>query len=97
MIKYKHSLFIFLCERGFINGWTFQVEKHSKKKNAQDAKRGKIFMKAAKDIYIVAKEGGADPETNPALRLAIDKAKAQNMPNENIERNIKRLQEHLMV
>ncbi|BAM47165.1 YebC/PmpR family DNA-binding transcriptional regulator [Amphibacillus xylanus] len=61
-----------------------------RRKNAQDAKRGKIFMKAAKDIYIAAKEGGADPETNPALRLAIDKAKAQNMPNENIERNIKK-------
>ncbi|HHU19980.1 MAG TPA: YebC/PmpR family DNA-binding transcriptional regulator [Bacilli bacterium] len=61
-----------------------------RRKNAQDAKRGKVFMKAAKDIYVAAKEGGADPETNAALRLAIDKAKAENMPNENIERNIKK-------
>src|SRR5699024_7227889 len=43
-----------------------------------------------KDIYIAAKEGGPDPETNPGLRLAIDKAKAANVPNDNIERNIKK-------
>ena len=61
-----------------------------RRKNAQDAKRGKAFMKAAKDIYVATKEGGADPETNAALRLAIDKARAENMPNENIERNIKK-------
>lgn len=61
-----------------------------RRKNAQDAKRGKIFMKAAKDIYIAAKQGGPDPEMNPALRLAIDKAKASNMPNDNIERAIKK-------
>lgn len=61
-----------------------------RRKNAQDAKRGKAFMKAAKDIYVAAKEGGPDPETNPALRLAIDKAKASNVPNDNIERNIKK-------
>lgn len=61
-----------------------------RRKNAQDAKRGKAFMKAAKDIYVAAKDGGPDPETNPGLRLAIDKAKATNMPNENIERNIKK-------
>lgn len=61
-----------------------------RRKNAQDAKRGKAFMKAAKDIYVAAKDGGPDPETNPALRLAIDKAKASNVPNENIERNIKK-------
>ncbi|MBU5593581.1 YebC/PmpR family DNA-binding transcriptional regulator [Amphibacillus sp. MSJ-3] len=61
-----------------------------RRKNAQDAKRGKAFMKAAKDIYIAAKEGGPDPDMNPALRVAIDKAKANNMPNENIDRNIKK-------
>ena len=49
-----------------------------KRKNAQDQKRGKIFMKLAKDIYVAAKEGGADPEMNPSLRLAVDKAKANN-------------------
>ncbi|KGP73901.1 YebC/PmpR family DNA-binding transcriptional regulator [Pontibacillus yanchengensis] len=58
------------------------------RKGAQDKKRGKIFMKLAKDLYVAAKEGGGDPETNPALRKAIDKAKANNVPNENIDRAI---------
>ncbi|GEL77469.1 YebC/PmpR family DNA-binding transcriptional regulator [Tenuibacillus multivorans] len=58
------------------------------KKNAKDAKRGKIFMKLAKEIYVAAKQGGDDLETNSALRLAIDKAKANNMPNDNIDRAI---------
>ncbi|KAF1679454.1 MULTISPECIES: YebC/PmpR family DNA-binding transcriptional regulator [Bacillus] len=61
-----------------------------KRKNAQDAKRGKIFMKLAKEIYVAAKEGGADPEANSALRLVIEKAKGANMPNENIDRAIKK-------
>lgn len=61
-----------------------------RRKNAQDAKRGKVFMKLAKDIYVAAKEGGGDPETNPSLRLVVDKAKAANMPNENIDRAIKK-------
>ncbi|NTU24877.1 YebC/PmpR family DNA-binding transcriptional regulator [Bacillus tequilensis] len=61
-----------------------------KRKNAQDAKRGKIFMKLAKEIYVAAKEGGADPEANSALRLVIDKAKSANMPNENIDRAIQK-------
>ncbi|RCW66422.1 YebC/PmpR family DNA-binding transcriptional regulator [Saliterribacillus persicus] len=61
-----------------------------RRKNAQDAKRGKVFMKLAKDIYIAAKQGGGDPEMNPSLRLAVDKAKASNVPNENIDRAIKK-------
>ncbi len=61
-----------------------------RRKNAQDAKRGKIFMKLAKEIFVAAKNGDGDPETNPALRLAVDKAKANNMPNDNIERAIKK-------
>ncbi|WP_186576288.1 YebC/PmpR family DNA-binding transcriptional regulator [Aquibacillus kalidii] len=61
-----------------------------RRKNAQDAKRGKIFMKLAKEIYVAAKQGGGDPEMNPALRLAVDKAKANNMPNDNIDRAIKK-------
>ncbi|MCY8317793.1 YebC/PmpR family DNA-binding transcriptional regulator [Bacillus vallismortis] len=61
-----------------------------KRKNAQDAKRGKIFMKLAKDIYVAAREGGADPETNSALRIVIEKAKGANMPNENIDRAIQK-------
>lgn len=61
-----------------------------KRKNAQDAKRGKIFMKLAKEIYVAARGGGPDPETNASLRLAIDKAKGANMPNDNIDRAIKK-------
>lgn len=61
-----------------------------RRKGAQDAKRGKIFMRHAKFIYTAAKEGGGDPDMNPALRTVIDKAKADNMPNDNIERAIKK-------
>lgn len=61
-----------------------------KRKNAQDAKRGKVFMRHAKDIYIAAKSGGGDIATNAQLRTVVEKAKADNMPNENIERNIKK-------
>lgn len=61
-----------------------------RRKGAQDAKRGKIFMRHAKDIYTAAKEGGGDPEMNAALRLAVDKARADNMPKDNIERAIKK-------
>jgi|SRR5699024_4502421 len=60
------------------------------RKGAQDKKRGKIFMRHAKLIYTAAKEGGGDPEMNSALRLAIEKAKADNMPNDNIDRAIKK-------
>lgn len=61
-----------------------------RRKNAQDAKRGKVFMKMAKEIFVAAKQGGGDPDTNPSLRLAIDKAKSNNMPNDNIDRAIKK-------
>ncbi len=60
------------------------------RKNAQDAKRGKIFQKLSREIYIAAKNGGADSNANPALRLALDKAKAANMPNDNVERALKK-------
>lgn len=60
------------------------------RKGAQDKKRGKIFQKLVKEIYQAAKDGGPDPEINAALRLAMDKAKANNMPNDNVERAIKR-------
>src|SRR5690625_3054514 len=59
-----------------------------RRKGAQDAKRGKIFMRHAKLIYTAAKQGGGDPDMNPSLRMAIEKAKADNMPNDNIERAI---------
>ena len=61
-----------------------------RRKGAQDAKRGKIFMRHAKFIYTAAKEGGGDPDMNPALRTAIEKAKADNMPNDNIDRAVKK-------
>src|SRR5690554_6913691 len=60
------------------------------RKGAQDAKRGKIFTKLIREITIAARSGGGDPAANPRLRLAIDKAKAQSMPKDNMERAIKR-------
>jgi YebC/PmpR family DNA-binding regulatory protein len=60
------------------------------KKGAADAKRGKIFTKIIKEITVAAKLGGGDPDGNPRLRAAIDKAKAENMPKDNIERAIKK-------
>ena len=61
-----------------------------RKKGAADAKRGKIFTKLIKELTIAAREGGGDPTGNPRLRLAIDNAKAANMPADNIERAIKK-------
>lgn len=59
-------------------------------KGKVDAKRGKAFSKLSKTISVCAREGGADPAMNFSLRLAIDKAKAANMPKDNIERAIAR-------
>ncbi len=59
-------------------------------KGAIDAKRGKIFSKLGKEIAIAAKIGGRDPEMNPRLRMVLLKSRASNMPNDNIERAIKR-------
>ena len=61
-----------------------------RKKAVIDAKRGKMFTKLIKEITIAAREGGGDPEGNPRLRLAVDNAKAANMPQDNIERAIKK-------
>ena len=58
------------------------------RKGKQDAKRAKIFTKHARAIAVAAKDGGADPEYNAALKTAIDKAKADNMPNDNIDRAV---------
>lgn len=60
------------------------------RKGAQDAKRGKIFTKLIREITAACRMAGADPAMNPRLRLAIDRAKAQSMPRDNIERAIKR-------
>jgi YebC/PmpR family DNA-binding regulatory protein len=61
-----------------------------RKKGAADAKRGQLFTQLARSITMSAREGGGDPDTNFTLRLAIDKARANNMPKDNIERAIKR-------
>jgi len=60
------------------------------RKGRQDAKRGKIFTRLIKEITVAARLGGGDPNSNPRLRLAMDKATEQNVPKDNIERAIKR-------
>ncbi len=60
------------------------------KKGAADAKRGKIFTRLIREITVAARDGGGDPDMNPRLRKAIADGKAANMPNDNIDRAIKR-------
>jgi len=60
------------------------------RKKAQDNKRGKIFTRINRELTIAAREGGGDPDSNPRLRLAIEKANGANMPKDNIERAIKK-------
>jgi YebC/PmpR family DNA-binding regulatory protein len=64
--------------------------KIKRKKAANDAKRGKIFTKIIREITVAAREGGGDPEFNPRLRLAVDQAKSAEMPQDNIDKAIKR-------
>ena len=67
--------------------------KWSKVKNVkgkEDAKKAKIFTKMARTIMVAVREGGPDPEYNPSLKMAIEKAKADNMPNDNIDRAIRK-------
>jgi YebC/PmpR family DNA-binding regulatory protein len=84
----KSSLFIVIG--------TWNMAGHSKwaniqhRKGRQDAKRGKIFTKLIKEITVAARLGGGDPNFNPRLRLAIEKAKAESMPKDNIENATKR-------
>jgi YebC/PmpR family DNA-binding regulatory protein len=61
-----------------------------RKKGAEDAKRGQVFTRLAREIVMAARDGGGDSESNVRLRLAIERARAQNMPKDNIERAIKR-------
>lgn len=61
-----------------------------RQKGAADAKRGALFTKLAREIQVAARAGGGDPEMNAALRLAVSKAKDNNMPSDNIERAIKK-------
>lgn len=60
------------------------------RKAAQDAKKGKVFTKVAREITVAAKEGGGDADMNPRLRLALDKARAVNLPKDNVDRAIKK-------
>lgn len=60
------------------------------RKDRADKKKGKIFSRIAKEIISAVKLGGSDPKANPRLRLALQKARAANMPNDNVERNIKK-------
>jgi len=68
------------------NKWS----KIKRKKGATDAKRSKIWARITRDLMIAARDGGGDVGMNPKLSLAVDKAKAENMPKDNIERAIKR-------
>jgi len=97
LYKPVFSMVIFLAFKKiiFIRG-AVAMSGHNKwstikhKKGAADAKRGKIFTKIIKEICVAAKLGGGDPAANPRLRTAIDKAKGENMPKDNIERAIKK-------
>lgn len=60
------------------------------RKGAQDRKRGKIFTKLIRELTVAARIGGPDPGTNPRLRLAVDKGRAQNMPQDTVDRAIQR-------
>jgi len=72
------------------------VSGHSKwaniriRKGAQDAKRGKVFTRISKEIMVAARSGGGNPDFNPRLRLAVQKAREANMPRDNIDRAIKK-------
>lgn len=61
-----------------------------RKKGASDARRGAVYTRLTREIVMASREGGADPDSNFRLRIAIEKARDQNMPKENIERGIKR-------
>ena len=61
-----------------------------RKKGAADAKRGQVFTRLTREIVMAARDGGADVDSNFRLRLAVEKARGQNMPKDNIERAIKR-------
>jgi YebC/PmpR family DNA-binding regulatory protein len=61
-----------------------------RQKGVADARRGQLFTRLGREITIAARDGGGDPQTNPALRLAVQRARDSNMPTDNIERAIKR-------
>lgn len=95
MISFMEGYAFFLDKTTQITRSIF-MSGHSKwstikhKKAKEDAKRGKVFTKIIKEITVAARSGGGDPNANARLRVLIDKAKAANMPQENITRAIKR-------
>lgn len=60
------------------------------RKKRQDARRGRVFTRLIREVTVAAREGGGDPDANPRLRLAMDRANAANVPKDNLERAIKR-------
>ena len=68
------------------NKWS----KIKRKKGASDAKKSKVYSKIIREITVAARVGGGDPDGNPRLRLALDKARAANMPNDNADRAIQK-------
>src|SRR3990172_8561603 len=68
----------------------YKWKKIKRQKGVTDAKRSQVFTKFGHEISVAARQGGPDPEMNPRLRLAIDRAREQNMPKDNIERAIAR-------
>lgn len=79
-----------MYERGDIMSGHSKWSTIKRKKGAIDAERGKVFAKLAKEIYVAAKSGDAEPINNASLRMVIEKAKAQNMPKSNIENAIQK-------
>ena len=84
-----------MCSRirrggGLRDGGPLQMGQHQTQEGERRRPAGKIFTKMARMISVAAREGGPDPESNFKLRVAIEKAKSFNVPNENIEPAIKR-------
>jgi YebC/PmpR family DNA-binding regulatory protein len=90
VIFLKFHKFVFLQAKTNIMSGHSKWSTIKRKKGANDAKKGKLFSRIVKEIQVSIKEGGADAESNSALRLAIQNAKGANMPKENIERAIKK-------
>jgi YebC/PmpR family DNA-binding regulatory protein len=85
----EESLYQFTSRREYMSGHSHWATIR-RKKGAADAKRGQVFTRLAREIVIAAREGGGDPDSNMRLAYAIDRARAQNMPKDNIERAVKR-------
>lgn len=97
--QFRHKTNLRRSDRRSLRGVETTMAGHSKFKNImhrkgrQDKRRSKMFSKLAKEITVAAKLGAPDPDMNPRLRTAVQAARAQNMPKDNIERAIKKSQE----